>query len=267
MSQPPLEIDFLLQLAVRAGSKILQIYDSGFTVTEKRDNTPLTEADMASHRIIVDALRQATPEIPVLSEESASIPFETRRQWSRYWLIDPLDGAREFIKRNGEFTVNIALIENGLPQLGVIHAPVTGMLYWGGPELGAWRQEPGGRPQGIQVRQPAARPLRIAASRSHPGPRTRRVLQRLGNYRVQPMGSSLKSCLVAEGKADLYLRFGPTSEWDTAAAQAIVEAAGGAITDTRLQPLRYNSKPSLINPDFLVFGDPGFAWADLLRSL
>jgi len=264
MSRLPVPVEQLIALAHQAGERILEIYETDFSVTEKADRSPLTAADMASHRLIVDTLRQLTPEIPVLSEESAHIPFSERRLWQRYWLIDPLDGTREFIKRNGEFTVNIALIEDHTPLLGVIQAPVTRVCYYGLANEGAWRCDADGTCHEIRVYTPAQRPLRIAGSRSHAGPRTQRFLSRLGPHRVLPMGSSLKSCMVAEGKADLYPRLGPTSEWDTAAAQAIVEAAGGAITDTRLQPLRYNSGDSLLNPHFLVFGDRAIDWSRFL---
>ncbi len=254
------DIQHINQIARKAGEAILQVYAQDFEVQEKADHSPLTRADMASHRLIEDALRQLTPEIPVLSEESAAIPYAERREWKRYWLIDPLDGTREFVKRNGEFTVNIALIDQGFPVLGVVHVPVTGVSYFGDVVGGAFRQENHGKPAPIQVTRPCATPVRVAGSRSHAGDSLLHFLQQLPEYEIVSMGSSLKLCLVAEGKADVYPRLGLTSEWDTAAAQAVVEAAGGQVTDTELQRLRYNQKDSLLNPHFLVFGDDAIDW-------
>lgn len=254
------DIQHISQIARKAGEVILQVYAQDFDVQKKADHSPLTQADMASHRLIEDALGQLTPEIPVLSEESAAIPYAERRQWQRYWLIDPLDGTREFVKRNGEFTVNIALVDQGFPILGVVHVPVTGVTYFGDAAGGAFRQENHGEPEPIQVTRPCATPVRVAGSRSHAGDSLVRFLQKLPAHEIVSMGSSLKLCLVAEGKADIYPRLGPTSEWDTAAAQAVVESAGGQVTDINLQRLRYNQKDSLLNPHFLVFGDDAIDW-------
>ncbi len=259
---PPLEQ--LLNLARRAGDAILEIYHTEFTVQDKEDHSPLTAADLASHGIIVEQLRLLTPEIPVLSEESAAIPFTTRRSWNRYWLIDPLDGTKEFIKRNGEFTVNIALIEEQRPVLGIVYVPVSGVLYFGGAGLGAFRETPGEERRQITVCSRRRNPIRVAGSRSHASEGLQLLLANLGPHERVSMGSSLKFCLVAEGSADLYPRLGPTSEWDTAAAQAVVEAAGGKVTDLQLQPLRYNTKESLLNPHFLVFGDTTVDWSRYL---
>jgi len=261
-------IDALIELARKAGAAILDIYQSDFAIEHKEDRSPLTAADLASHRLIVAGLGALTPDIPCLSEESKALPFATRQGWERYWLIDPLDGTKEFIKRNGEFTVNIALIEHGVPVLGVVFAPVLGVVYAGGQGTGAFRQQGDGERIPIRVTAPHQSPLRVVGSRSHAGDRLGAYLERLGaqlgEYQMLSMGSSLKLCLVAEGKADLYPRLGPTSEWDTAAAQAVVEAAGGRVTDLGLQPLRYNRKDSLLNPHFLVFGDPAVAWSQYL---
>ncbi|MEJ2592306.1 MAG: 3'(2'),5'-bisphosphate nucleotidase CysQ [Candidatus Thiodiazotropha sp.] len=262
---PPLPLDDLLQLARDAGDAILKIYNTDFEVERKQDNSPLTEADLASHHTIVNALQRLTPEIPVLSEESASIPFETRRDWQRYWLIDPLDGTREFVKRNGEFTVNIAYIEAHQPVLGVVYAPVLDRIYYGISGEGAWKQEAGAPAEAIRVAGELRRPAQVAGSRSHAGDSLKRFLDKLGEHELVSMGSSLKLCLVAEGVADIYPRLGPTSEWDTAAAQAVVEAAGGRVTTLDLQPLRYNTKDSLLNPHFLVFGDRTVNWPDYLE--
>lgn len=256
----------VIELAVRAGHAILAIYNGdGYAIERKDDRSPLTSADIASHELILAGLRQRTPELPILSEESATVGYEERRQWSRYWLIDPLDGTREFIKRNGEFTVNIALIEDGAPVLGVVYAPVIDVRYAGIRGIGAWKCVGAAPAEPIRVCALGSGPIRVAGSRSHADERLAAYLERLGEHELRPMGSSLKSCLVAEGAADLYPRLGPTSEWDTAAAQAVVEAAGGYVTDTALQPLRYNQTDSLLNPDFLVFGDPGRDWSRYLQ--
>jgi 3'(2'), 5'-bisphosphate nucleotidase len=260
---PPIET--LIDLSREAGSAILDIYNTDFEVKEKSDQSPLTTADLASHKIIVRALNRLTPDIPVLSEESAEISFDQRRSWNRYWLIDPLDGTREFVKRNGEFTVNIALIEDGQPALGVVYVPVTGVVYYGNREVGAFRQLPGEERERISVHSKQRRPVKVAGSRSHAGESLKNYLANLGEHEIISMGSSLKLCLVAEGSADIYPRLGPTSEWDTAAAQAIVEAAGGQVTDTQMQPLRYNSKESLLNPHFFVFGDLETDWSRYLK--
>jgi 3'(2'), 5'-bisphosphate nucleotidase len=254
----------VLQLAQEAGRAILDIYNRDFQVEQKADESPLTEADLASHHTIVDGLQQLTPDIPVLSEESASLPYETRRRWHRYWLVDPLDGTREFIKRNGEFTVNIALIEDGRPVMGVVHVPVSGVSYTGEADRGAYKHDQHGVRHPIEVTRATQRPIRVAGSRSHAGDSLQRFLDNLGAHDIVSMGSSLKLCLVAEGCADVYPRLGPTSEWDTAAAQAVVEAAGGRVTDTSMQPLRYNQKESLLNPHFLVFGDLDIDWSQYL---
>jgi len=258
------DLQTLNQIARRAGDAILEIYQQDFAVEEKDDASPLTQADLASHRLITTALAELTPGIPILSEESTFVPWETRRTWRRYWLIDPLDGTREFVKRNGEFTVNIALIEDHQPVLGVVHAPVLEATWYGGRGQGAWKQERGNRPDPIHAAATCGSPVRVAGSRSHAGESLERFLEKLGEYRILSMGSSIKLCLVAEGSADIYPRLGPTSEWDTAAAQAVVEAAGGRVTDTHLEPLRYNRKESLLNPHFLVFGDESVDWTAFL---
>jgi len=262
----PVPMEALLELARKAGEAILEIYNTDFEVTDKSDNSPLTAADLASHKLIVATLQELTPAIPVLSEESAKIPFETRRRWQRYWLIDPLDGTREFIKRNGEFTVNIALIEDQQPTLGVIYAPVIDKLYYGVKGEGAWLRDDAAAAVPIQVQSKRRTPVQVAGSRSHAGDSLIRYLENLGEHQLLSMGSSLKFCLVAEGKADLYPRLGPTSEWDTAAAQAIVEAAGGQVTTLNMQPLKYNTKDSLLNPHFFVFGDSSEDWSRYLAD-
>ncbi len=258
----------VIDIARTAGERILEIYHSDFAVQAKDDRSPLTEADLAAHRAIHTGLARLAEDVPVLSEESAQIPFATRARWHRYWLVDPLDGTKEFIKRNGEFTVNIALVEDHEPVLGVIVVPVSGRCYYAARGAGAFRQEAGDGPQPIHVRPLDLGHLVVAGSRSHSGPDLAAFLERLAAHHGTPefisMGSSLKFCLVAEGRADLYPRLGPTSEWDTAAAQCIVEAAGGVVTNTAMRPLRYNTKESLLNPHFFVSGDRRHDWSQYL---
>jgi 3'(2'), 5'-bisphosphate nucleotidase len=252
------------QIAVDAGQQILKIYETEFAVEHKDDKSPLTAADMASHKTIVAALQKLTPEIPILSEESAAIPFAERSRWTRYWLIDPLDGTREFVKRNGEFTVNIALIHDGRVELGVVHVPVTGLTYSACAGGGAFKTQAGQAAQVIRVRKLPQGPIMVAGSRSHSGDSLLKFLDNLGPHELVSMGSSLKICLVAEGVADVYPRLGLTSEWDTAAAQCVVEEAGGQVTGLDMQQLRYNTKDSLLNPHFFVFGDATRDWSQYL---
>lgn len=258
-----------IALARQAGEAILAVYHSDdFGVETKTDDSPLTRADRASHEIIVAGLQQLAPAYPVLSEEAAALPYPQRAAWETYWLVDPLDGTKEFIKRNGEFTVNIALIQAGCPVLGVVYVPVSGRLYYAAETLGAFRQDsPASPAQPIRVRPYSAGKARIAGSRSHAGQTQVDFLACLGETELRSIGSSLKICLVAEGEADLYPRFGPTSEWDTAAAQCVVEQAGGQLTDLSLAPLRYNGKESLLNPYFIVFGERHARWESCLTAL
>jgi 3'(2'), 5'-bisphosphate nucleotidase len=254
----------VLRLVDAAGAAILGVYAADHGVEYKADDSPLTRADSAAHEILCAGLRQLTPEIPVLSEESsAEHAPATRHPWTEFWLIDPLDGTKEFISRNGEFTVNVALIRDHRPVLGVVAAPVLGVVYYGVEGVGAFVAQAGAEARPIQVRTPAANPLVIVGSRSHRGDSLESVLARIGPHEMRPMGSSLKFCLVAEGLADFYPRLGPTSEWDTAAAQAVVEAAGGAVTTLEGTPLRYNERDTLLNPHFLVFGDAARQWHTL----
>ena len=239
------------EIAKRAGKEILKIYDAGFDVEDKADGSPLTTADRAAHRTIVDALAALTPSIPVLSEEASDIDYSVRSHWQRYWLVDPLDGTREFVKRNGEFTVNIALIDNQQPVLGVVYVPVTGVMYFASHGGGAFKQLADDKAVPIAVRDFQGGPVRVVASRSHASPALQRFLDAVGDVETISMGSSLKLCLVAEGAADVYPRLGLTSEWDTAAAQAVVEVAGGQVTALDGTPLSYN-KPDILNPWFIV---------------
>jgi 3'(2'), 5'-bisphosphate nucleotidase len=253
----------VIDLACAAGAAIMQVYREDFDVEHKDDRSPLTKADLASHRLICDGLQRLTPDIPVLSEESAQLPWETRREWKRYWLVDPLDGTREFVKRNGEFTVNIALIDGHLPVFGVVQAPALDELHWAAIGLGAFRRD-GAEDVSLATRRPATVPLRVAASRSHLDPRTAAAIARMGEVALVGLGSSLKFCRLADARLDAYLRFAPTSEWDTAAGQCVLEAAGGCVLGLDGEPLRYNTKASLLNPDFLALGDPVLRWRDWL---
>ena len=253
-------INEICQIAKTAASRILEIYDTDFAIDSKKDRSPLTTADMAAHNTICTALATLTPDIPVISEESSELPYAERRQWSRYWLVDPLDGTREFIKHNGEFTVNIALIENHQSRMGVIYVPVTDVCYYAAKSLGAFKINVDGSTESIKVKNSENNKITLASSRSHGSEKQQAFIGQLGEAEIITIGSSLKFCLVAEGKVDIYPRFGLTSEWDTAAAQAIVEAAGGRVLDLDFQPLLYNQKDSLLNPEFLVVGDRKYDW-------
>ena len=259
-------IEPVVACAERAGDAILKVYATDFDVQAKADESPLTRADLAAHRIIVDGLRELTPEIPVISEESGLPPFEERRRWPRYWLIDPLDGTREFVKRNGEFTVNIALIDGHRPVLGVVHVPVKGRTYTGCEGVGAAVRSREGTSNSIRVAAHSTTPVRVVGSRSHRGASLDAFFGRLDEVELVPMGSSLKFCVVAEGRADIYPRLGPTSEWDTAAAQAVVEQAGGAVLELDGKPLAYNTKEDILNPHFLVRGPGDLPWLELLAG-
>ncbi len=240
-------------IAVSAGRAIMEVYRGDeFDIGLKQDSSPLTRADLASHQIIVEGLSAAFPDLPLLSEESGPVSGTQRQNWFRYWLVDPLDGTKEFIKKNGEFTVNIALIEGGNPVMGVVYAPALDRLYWGYESSARCRQGcEGARMIRVIRKDEAVAPFKVVASRSHRSAELERFLEALPPHECVAMGSSLKLCLVAEGKAHLYPRIGPTMEWDTAAADAIVRAAGGTVTTLDGKPLRYN-KTDMLNPYFLV---------------
>ncbi len=261
-------------IARRAGAVIMEVYNSadGLAVQYKDDDSPLTEADRRANAIIEAGLAELEPRLPVLSEESAQPTYETRRQWQRYWLVDPLDGTREFVKRNGEFTVNIALVGDGIAELGVVHVPVSGVSYMGAIGHGAFRQDTGSEPVPISAGAKSDHaPLKMVASRSHLDRHVKRVLRRLeaeyGAVEMVNMGSSLKICLLAEGKADIYPRLAPTFEWDTAAAHAVLAAAGGEIFDTGFRPLRYNKGEDLRNPHFIAVADLAPDWRAMLTPV
>ena len=263
----------LEQIAIEAGRAILEVYETAdFNVEMKADDSPLTKADLASHAVIVRALKEAYPEIPILSEEGELPEFAVRSSWNQYFLIDPLDGTKEFIARNGEFTVNIALIDQGVPVVGVVHVPVLDVTYSGstcGDDQGAERTSQGVR-EPISVRSCSLplESLTVVASRRHGAEALDTLLEtlkrRVPQVELANMGSSLKLCLVAAGEADFYPRLAPTSEWDTAAAHAVVLAAGGQVVDTEFVSLRYNSKAPILNPHFLVLGDPQIDWGALI---
>ena len=271
ISITPALAEQVLAIAHEAGAGIMRIYaelqregadSEAVGAVQKGDGSPLTRADLAAHRIIAARLASITPDIPVVSEEDAQ-SMSHRLPESDFWLIDPLDGTKEFLAQNGEFTVNIALVRDGKSVLGVVAAPVLAQAYWGGDGLGAFR-EIDGRREPIRVATPpgANRPVRVLASKSHMNAATIAFIHRLGAHELVQAGSSLKFCRLAEGAADIYPRLGPTCEWDTAAAQAIVEAAGGRVTTLEGAPLRYG-KPEVLNPHFVASNAP---LPDLLRQ-
>ncbi|HTE40546.1 MAG TPA: 3'(2'),5'-bisphosphate nucleotidase CysQ [Steroidobacteraceae bacterium] len=256
----------VIGLAKRAGAAIMDVYAGNIEVTAKSDASPLTIADLRAHEIILAGLHALTPQWPVLSEESSEIPFAERSTWSTYWLVDPLDGTKEFVSRNGEFTVNIALVHHHNVALGVVYVPASDTTYSGAPGLDAQRQQGGGPSQTICVTSKVSQPVRVVGSRSHRSAELDAYLSRLGAHAILSMGSAVKFCVVAEGGADLYPRLGPTSEWDTAAAQAVVEAAGGVVCLLNGERLRYNTKQELLNPSFMVFGDRSRDWLQPLKQ-
>lgn len=260
-------LDEVVRLARLAGAAIMDVYQKdGLQATVKFDHSPLTLADIASHKVIVDGLAELTPLIPILSEESDCVQYAERGQWNLFWLVDPLDGTKEFIKRNGEFTVNIALIENGVPVLGVVFAPALDVCYFAGINAGAFVQRGLAEAQRITVKPAITGDvINVVASRSHSDARTQTLLNQLGNYQCISMGSSLKLCLVAEGVAHFYPRLGPTMEWDTAAAHAVVNAAGGIVCDLTGKPLYYN-KVDMHNPEFFVLAKDNFSFLKYLPN-
>ncbi|TXH03047.1 MAG: 3'(2'),5'-bisphosphate nucleotidase CysQ [Nevskiaceae bacterium] len=256
----------VLTIACEAGERIMTFYRGEFTVTQKEDDSPLTQADLAAHRHITAALQALTPDIPVLSEEAADIPYATRRTWPRHWLVDPLDGTREFVKRNDDFTVNIALVENGEPVIGVVHVPALDVSYYAARGAGAYERR-GDAERRLRVRRPVPATPTFVVTRSHRDATLDALLARLPAHEAKSRGSALKICLVAAGEADLYPRTGPTSEWDTAAGHCVVDEAGGKILRLpELTPLRYNQKDSLLNPGFVVIGDTDYGWERYLAA-
>lgn len=251
------------QIAIQAGGEILRFYGKDHPVDYKADDSPLTLADKAAHKLISESLRELTPDMPVMSEEATVPEYGERQSWTRYWVVDPLDGTKEFIKQTGEFTVNIALISHGKPVMGVVYVPAQKISYLAESGIGSFKQTNEGEPQPIKTRSAprghALRepPLTIVASRDHAGPMVGKLLAAYPEAETRSMGSSLKFCLIAEGAADVYLRDVPTMEWDTAAAQCVVETAGGIVSDLNGARLAYNKK-DIRNPALLTRGDPDF---------
>lgn len=271
MSNQPLDLAALAgaasTIAQEAAVEIMAIYAGDFDVELKADHSPVTDADMAAHRIIKAGLAGLQPRLPVLSEESAQIDWAERSTWTRYWLVDPIDGTREFVKRNGQFSVNIALIENHQPVLGVIQAPVSGELAYAWRGAGTWLQQAGDVARRVHARSlpEPPEPFVVTGSRSHRSAREVDWLQPLGAHVRMGLGSSLKFVRLAAGDADVYLRLGNTCEWDTAAGHCLLDEAGGAVLDLQGKPLRYNASADLLNPEFLAIADRQADWSSLLR--
>ncbi|MDV7104158.1 3'(2'),5'-bisphosphate nucleotidase CysQ [Vibrio sp. TH_r3] len=259
----------VIDIARAAGQLILDIYEKKeYEAFTKQDSTPVTSADLAAHKFITEKLSELTPDIPVLSEEAADISLEQRSQWNRYWLVDPLDGTQEFIARSGDFATIIALIENNVPVMGVVYAPVSGVTYYAYRGKGAWKIPE--MTESVRIKtlthEVEHQTISIAISRRQNINNITNRMSPAWNYDLVPLGSAaLKACLVAEGAVDCYLRLGPTGEWDTAATQCIVQEAGGRILSTQLEPLSYNERETLENPNFIVLGDEALPWDKLLK--
>lgn len=267
-------LDKIAALSIEAGRAIMKVYEGAdFDISYKEGNSPLTRADTDANDVIVEALKTLTPQVPILSEECKEAPYSERKEWQRFWLVDPLDGTKEFIKKTGEFTVNIALIDNGTPVMGVVHVPTTGTTYTGLTGLGAFKQTTADdTAREIKVSSYTEGTLRLVASVSHRNPELevflgsiKETMKDRGGVENISMGSSLKLCLVAEGRAHIYPRIGPTMEWDTGAAHCVVTAAGGRVTDLDGEDLKYN-KENLLNPFFIVTGSPAFPWKEHLKG-
>ena len=241
-----------IEIAKDAGLAIVQIYDSDFDYELKKDLSPITEADNISHTIVTERLKILTPKIPIISEENCEIPYNIRSKWKKYWLVDPLDGTKEFINKNGDFTVNIALIDNNTPIFGVIHIPVTNETYWGSKVNGSFYSNANNDVKQIRVSKNNNNPIRLVTSRSHPSEMLNDLLEKIIDYEILQVGSSIKFCHIASGRAECYPRFGPTSEWDTAAGEAIVRFAGGHVVTANGDSMNYNLKEDYLNPNFIV---------------
>lgn len=261
----PFYIQALIALVKTTGLAILDVYQNStqFDVKTKADSSPLTQADLIAHNEIVEGLKQLTPDVPILSEEQdPPISFAERKTWQHYWLVDPLDGTKEFINHSGDFAINIALIENHEPIFGLIYSPVLDEVYFAGKGFGAYKQSTAGEePVKIKTRKWKDKTI-VAVGHHYKVEKLQAILEKFGEYEILTMGSALKFCLLADGRADFYPRLGQTYEWDTAAGQIIVEEAGGAVIDLDFKPLRYNTKDSLINPPFMALGSK-----NLLRQL
>ncbi len=264
----------IIEVSRCAGIEILKVYrdKDGLGVETKSDESPVTKADLAANKVIIKMLEDITPDIPILTEESFLVPFSERQHWLRYWIVDPLDGTKEFINRNDEFTVNIALIEKHSPVMGVVYVPVTDVTYVGVPGQGAHKLQ-GETKQSISCRSTNSdgQGIEVVASKRHLSEETQRFIDAvehdLGAVSTKSVGSSLKFCLLAEGLADVYPRFAPTSEWDTAAAQAVLCAAGGKVLKRDMNELDYNAKENILNPDFFAVADTNMNWDSVLQRL
>ncbi len=257
----------VIEIAKQAGREILSVYKKDIKFELKADDSPLTEADFIANDIISSGLNDLTPEIPILSEEGIEIPYEQRKQWERYWIVDPLDGSSEFIKGTGDFTVNVALIDNNQPVLGVSYLPAHHTCYFSYCGSEAIKEDAVGKRIVLHTKAVSGDKIKVAVSRNVEIVGLQSFLSQLGKYQLVYFGSSLKMCLVAEGLVDIYPRLGFICEWDTAAGQCIVERAGGMVVDLNFEPLRYNTKDSLYNPHFLVLGDIGYNWQKYLQFL
>ncbi len=251
----------LLNMAYDAAEAILTVYarSQAITILTKADHTPVTQADYAAHHLLVQKLQQLTPALPILSEEATATDYSERKQWHTYWLIDPLDGTQEFINGTTEFTINIALIKQHKPVLGLVYQPMDHLCYYATAGQGAYKRETNGKVTKLGVRKKPDIPT-IAISRRHNPEKLQALLAKVSDYQLLNLGSALKICKIAEGEADIYPRFGPTSEWDTAAGQCVLEEAGGQLINLQGQPLMYNTKDSLLNPKFLAIGDNQYDW-------
>ena len=268
MSHPYLAA--VIDLVRQAGQAILPHWGSQLQVQAKADASPVTAADLAAHHVLLEGLRALDGGIPVLSEEDCAIPLTERAGWTHWWLVDPLDGTKEFIAGSEEFTVNVALIEQGRVRFGVVGLPVSGRCYYGGADFGAWCSEPSGTTTPLRVRQQPAGAFTVVASRRHSSPAQERLLERLrerfGELALVNVGSSLKFCLLAEGAADCYPRLAPTSQWDTAAAQGVLEGAGGEVLEVGGAALCYAARETYLNPSFLALPG-GVDWRQALIEL
>jgi len=243
----------VIKVADQASDRVLHIYQSDFKVNYKEDHSPITAADTAAHDIITHGLRSISRDIPILSEEGKDIPWEERKHWRRFWLVDPVDGTKDFTQRTGEFTVNIAMIEDGQPVMGVVIAPALKEAFWGIVGEGAHMRDRTGKVHRIRVAEPKA-VKRVVASKNHLNEETKAFIdEKLGDHELVQAGSSLKFCRIAEGHADVYPRLGPTCEWDTGAAQAVLMAAGGKVETLDGKPLKYG-KQDVLNPYFIATG-------------
>jgi 3'(2'), 5'-bisphosphate nucleotidase len=266
MSQEKL-LSIALESAKKAGQEVARYYKNGnFTAEIKEDNSPVTSADIAANDILMDELKRLTPEIPIISEEVGALALAQRSKWSRYWLLDPIDGTGEFIAGSGDFAVNVALVENGWPSIGVIHAPDHQLTYYAQNNLGAFKENDAGSRQIYVAKYDGQRRIKVAISRRQDINLMGQYLNSKYDFDHVALGScSLKNCLIAEGGADCYLRVGPTGEWDTGASHCIIEQAGGSIIDSEFKPLTYNQRETLMQPDFVSLGNKEIPWQDIIK--